>query len=96
MLKQKRVDMILEYPFMLPASYKHLVVGYPVAEAEPDTAAYFACNRGKTGQQIIQRLNEAITKLVLTEPYMRIQLEQVAPQYRDTYSASYLKHMTNN
>lgn len=96
MLKQKRVDMILEYPFLLPASYRDLVVGYPVAEAQPDTAAYFACNRGKTGQQIIQSLNKAIAELVLTEPYMQIQLEQVDPQYRVTFSESYRQLMSKN
>lgn len=96
MLKQKRVDMILEYPFLLPASYKDLVVGYPVAEAEPDTAAYFACNRSKTGQQIIQHLDKAITELVLTEPYMQLQLEQVEPQYRETFLKSYRQLMSNH
>lgn len=93
MLKQKRVDMILEYPFLLPASYKKLVVGFPIAEAEPDTAAYFACNNSDTGAQIIHHLNKAIAELVLTEDYLRIQLEQVDPQYKERFLTRYRQLM---
>jgi len=89
MLKQKRVDMILEYPFLLPKEYEHLVTAYPVAEAEPDTAAYFACHKGPVGQKIIKRLNEAITELVMDEEYLRLQLEQVEPQYHKAFLHTY-------
>lgn len=89
MLKQKRVDMILEYPFLLPADYETLVTGYPVAEAEPDTAAYFACHKGPVGEKIIKRLNDAITELVMDEEYLRVQLEQVEPQYHRAFLHTY-------
>lgn len=89
MLKQKRVDMILEYPFLLPKEYEPLVTGYPVAEAEPDTAAYFACHKGPVGKKIIQQLDQAISELVFEEDYMRLQLEQVEPQYHKAFLHTY-------
>jgi uncharacterized protein (TIGR02285 family) len=93
MLKQRRVDMILEYPFLLPPEYESLVVGYPVVEAEPDTAAYFACHKGPVGQNIIKQLDQAISELVLDEDYMRLQLEQVEPQYHQLFLQAYYQMM---
>lgn len=93
MLKQKRVDMILEYPFLLPAEYQPLVIGYPVTEAEPDTVAYFACHKGPVGQKIIKQLNKAISELVFEEDYMRLQLEQVEPQYHKEFLKTYHQMM---
>lgn len=96
MLKQKRVDMIVEYPFLLPAEHRPLVVGYPVAEAEPDTTAFFACHKGSVGQQIIKQLNEAIAALVLDETYLRLQLEQVEPQHHQQFLKSYYQLMVSS
>lgn len=93
MLKQRRVDMILEYPFLLPPEYESLVAGYPVVEAEPDTAAYFACHKGPVGQNIIKQLDQAISELVFDEGYMRLQLEQVEPQYHQQFLQAYYQMM---
>lgn len=93
MLKQRRVDMILEYPFLLPQDYESLVTAYPVAEAEPDTAAYFACHKGSVGQKIIKQLDQAIAELVFEEEYIRLQLEHVEPQYHEAFLQTYRQMM---
>lgn len=94
MLVQERVDMILEYPFMLPEPFKQQVHSFPVAEATHTTAAYLACNKGSAGADIIARLNTSIQSLVLTENYLQLQLAEVDLPEQAEYKKQYLQLMS--
>lgn len=94
MLVQERVDIILEYPFMLPEAFKQQVHSFPVAEATAITAAYFACNKGAAGAEIITRLNTSIQSLVLTENYLQLQLSEIEFQEQAEYKKHYRKLMS--
>jgi|GEM_PF-2876560 len=94
MLLQQRVDIILEYPFLLPETYKQQLHSFPVAEATHTTAAYFACNRGKVGAEIIARLNTAIRSRVLTEHYLQLQLSEVELPEQAEYKKQYKELMS--
>ncbi|RVU41994.1 hypothetical protein EOE67_02070 [Rheinheimera riviphila] len=93
MLVQERVDLILEYPFMLPEAFKQQVHSFPVAEATATTAAYFACNKGSAGAEIITRLNTSIQSLVLTEGYLQLQLSEVELSAQTEYKKQYMALM---
>lgn len=96
MLQQHRVSAVLEYPFMLATTDASALQGYQVAEAEPLQLAYFACNQSKTGQAIINELNQSIEALAGTEAYLDLHLKTVPPERRKEFIQLYQDSMLLN
>lgn len=78
MLLSGRLDMILEYPFMVPKAIKQRVRSIPLAETSQQLqTAYFACHKSAQGLERIKRLNLLIARYALSNSYIAKHLEEV-------------------
>lgn len=99
MLKEGRVDVILEYPFLQPDNLAANVLSQPLSEVPTIETAYIACNNSPQGQTIIMALNKAIQAKRFLPAYIDIHLavvtsaqQQYLQQYRQAMQAEDHQH----
>lgn len=76
MLDKKRMDYILEYPFVLTRTIKRDLpdlkdkfIAIPITEIAPFYFIYVACPKNKWGKEVTIQINRALKKLRATPPF---------------------------
>ena len=93
MLLEDRVDVVPEYPFLLPEQVSDDISAVPLAEVPAIQTAYIACNNSPQGQAIISELNKAIVASRFSPVYLQAHLAIVATQLQQQYLLDYRQAM---
>jgi uncharacterized protein (TIGR02285 family) len=74
MLHKGFVDLMLEYP-KIAARSQTAVYFWPLVEAEPYNAVFFACSRSAAGEKIIGLFNQVIRQQAASTAYQQLVLQ---------------------
>jgi len=89
MLAEDRVDIVLDYPFVMNGNIDEHTRSKSIKEAAKIELAYFACNKGPKGELIIERLNKTIRQHRYSPAYIDLHLSAVLPEQQQEYLESY-------
>ncbi len=89
MLEEGRVDVVLDYPFIMKDKVHQRTHSLALTESTPIETAYIACNKSPSGQAIIRRLNQAIVARRFQQDYIDLHLSVIAEDQRGDYLQQY-------
>jgi uncharacterized protein (TIGR02285 family) len=93
MLEEGRVDVVLEYPFLMADKIAPSTISLALSEVPAIEMAYIACHKGRSGQAIIQRLNQAIKTHRFSQAYLDVHLSVVPAELQADYLQQYRQAM---